>query len=138
MPLQQKISFSLPSLNFLFEYTFTARSSLRMSTQDENSLQELYEKRIVSRRVTLWQKYKENNGSSQSDGFSDTNITSQALETELKRVADSHATLLADRQSGPHVGATNIQLFAGTLLDFLKGYSAIFGVAQSVDNQFSG
>lgn len=138
MPLQQKISFSLPSLNFLFECTFTARSSLRMSTQDENSLQELYEKIIVSRRVTLWQKYKENNGSSQSDGFSDTDITSQALETELKRVADSHAALLADRQSGPHVGATNIQLFAGTLLDFLKGYSTIFGVAQSVDNQFSG
>ncbi|KAG4422326.1 hypothetical protein IFR04_004478 [Cadophora malorum] len=109
-----------------------------MSTQDENSLQELYEKRIVSRRVTLWQKYKENNGSSQSDGFSDTDITSQALETELKRVADSHAALLADRQSGPHVGATNIQLFAGTLLDFLKGYSTIFGVAQSVDNQSSG
>jgi len=115
----------------------SARTNLK-PTEKDHPLQALYEKRITSRQGAIWREYNQKNGRSKSDEFSNSDITSQTLKTELGRVASAQAVLLTNRQSSSHSGAANVQRFAGVLQDFLKGYSAVLGIVQGGDDQFSG
>jgi hypothetical protein len=101
-------------------------------------LQALFDKRITSRQDALWREYNQKSGRSKSDEFSSSDITPQTLEVELARVAGAQAALLTNRESGSRFGAANVQRFARVLQSFLRGYSAVLGVAEAADNQFTG